>query len=183
MSERVQTRRCSGPSSKYRLSSYVRAGVVQALRSNFLNGQPVRLIRGPKLPGPHSTAASGGGFRYDGLYRVTKVRETIASTAVLLHSALTLIDISMGNLRGCQHVTEPAFPGGDGGDWGTAAADVHVHAAAAWGRSGGLGGRRAAEAPGGRQWRPGEGREEDQESWGPKYLVTQPRCYGHAVQS
>ena len=41
-----------------------------ALRRNFEAEQPVRVIRGPKLVGPHSTAATGGGYRYDGLYRV-----------------------------------------------------------------------------------------------------------------
>lgn len=48
------------------------SAVNRALRANCENGKPVRVVRGPKLPGPHSTAASGGGFRYDGLYRVTK---------------------------------------------------------------------------------------------------------------
>jgi len=42
-----------------------------ALRHNHTSALPVRVIRGPKLSGPHGTSASGGGFRYDGLYRVT----------------------------------------------------------------------------------------------------------------
>ena len=48
------------------------SAVNRALRANCENGRPVRVVRGPKLPGPHSTATSGGGFRYDGLYGVTK---------------------------------------------------------------------------------------------------------------
>jgi len=43
-----------------------------ALRLNHTAALPVRVIRGPKLPGPHGTQATGGGFRYDGLYHVTK---------------------------------------------------------------------------------------------------------------
>ena len=42
-----------------------------ALRHNHTSALPVRVIRGPKLSGPHGTSASGGGYRYDGLYRVT----------------------------------------------------------------------------------------------------------------
>ena len=43
------------------------------LRLNLVNGLPVRVIRGPKLLGEHSTTASGtGGYRYDGLYHVTE---------------------------------------------------------------------------------------------------------------
>jgi hypothetical protein len=41
-----------------------------ALRRNQISGRPVRVIRGPKCRGPHGTAKSGGGYRYDGLYRV-----------------------------------------------------------------------------------------------------------------
>lgn len=41
-----------------------------ALRRNQISGRPVRVIRGPKCRGPHGTAESGGGYRYDGLYRV-----------------------------------------------------------------------------------------------------------------
>jgi hypothetical protein len=43
-----------------------------ALRHNFREGKklPVRVFRGPKLPGPYGTAHSGGGYRYDGLYQV-----------------------------------------------------------------------------------------------------------------
>lgn len=39
-----------------------------ALRLNLQSGQPVRVIRGPKLQGGFGTAHCGGGFRYDGLY-------------------------------------------------------------------------------------------------------------------
>ena len=41
-----------------------------ALRLNFQNGKPVRVVRGPKLQGGFGTADCGGGYRYDGLYRV-----------------------------------------------------------------------------------------------------------------
>jgi hypothetical protein len=43
-----------------------------ALRRNHMSGRPVRVIRGPKCRGPHGTRNSGGGFRYDGLYRVER---------------------------------------------------------------------------------------------------------------
>jgi putative restriction endonuclease len=38
-----------------------------ALARSFYRGQPIRLVRGPKQPGPH---APKSGYRYDGLYRV-----------------------------------------------------------------------------------------------------------------
>ena len=41
-----------------------------ALRLNCEMNRPVRVVRGPKLQGAHGTAASGGGYRYDGLYIV-----------------------------------------------------------------------------------------------------------------
>jgi E3 ubiquitin-protein ligase UHRF1 len=41
-----------------------------ALRLNLQNGKPVRVVRGPKLQGGFGTADCGGGYRYDGLYRV-----------------------------------------------------------------------------------------------------------------
>lgn len=41
-----------------------------ALRLNCESGNAVRVIRGPKLQGEYGTAASGGGYRYDGLYKV-----------------------------------------------------------------------------------------------------------------
>ena len=43
-----------------------------ALRRNHETGRPIRLIRGPKLLGAWGTAATGGGYRYDGLYRVAE---------------------------------------------------------------------------------------------------------------
>jgi len=43
-----------------------------ALRLNCESGEPVRVVRGPKLQGGHGTADTGGGYRYDGLYLVTK---------------------------------------------------------------------------------------------------------------
>jgi hypothetical protein len=43
-----------------------------ALRQNGATGEPVRVIRGPKLQGGHGTGESGGGYRYDGLYTVEK---------------------------------------------------------------------------------------------------------------
>ena len=43
-----------------------------ALKLNCETGQPVRVVRGPKLQGGHGTADTGGGFRYDGLYLVEK---------------------------------------------------------------------------------------------------------------
>jgi hypothetical protein len=41
-----------------------------ALRLNFETRLPVRVIRGPKLQGGFGTEDCGGGYRYDGLYRV-----------------------------------------------------------------------------------------------------------------
>ena len=41
-----------------------------ALRLNCESGEPVRVIRGPKLKGKHGTAKAGGGYRYDGLFVV-----------------------------------------------------------------------------------------------------------------
>lgn len=52
------------------------SAVNAALRTNCRNQKPVRVIRGPKLAGNFSTAASGGGYRYDGLFRVTKAVRT-----------------------------------------------------------------------------------------------------------
>ena len=46
-----------------------------ALRLNFETGEPVRVVRGPKLLGAHGTAESGGGFRYDGLFRVASAEK------------------------------------------------------------------------------------------------------------
>ena len=43
-----------------------------ALKKNCEKKLPVRVIRGPKLCGKHGTKASGGGYRYDGLYIVVK---------------------------------------------------------------------------------------------------------------
>ena len=34
--------------------------------------QPVRVIRGPKCAGGYGTADTGGGYRYDGMFDVTK---------------------------------------------------------------------------------------------------------------
>jgi len=42
-----------------------------ALRKNKETNQPVRVIRGPKLRSKFGTSKSGGGYRYDGLYKVT----------------------------------------------------------------------------------------------------------------
>jgi len=53
-----------------------------ALRLNFEKRLPVRAVRGPKLLGGHGTAESGGGFRYDGLYRVASA-EMVRSSAGL----------------------------------------------------------------------------------------------------
>ena len=43
-----------------------------ALRRNFESGRPVRVIRGPKCRGKYGTKDTGGGYRYDGLFRVEK---------------------------------------------------------------------------------------------------------------
>ena len=43
-----------------------------ALRRNWQEKKPVRVIRGPKLRSRFGTKHSGGGYRYDGLYYVTK---------------------------------------------------------------------------------------------------------------
>eukprot|EP00941_MAST-03F_sp_MAST-3F-sp1_P006270 g6270.t1 len=45
-----------------------------ALKKNYENKIPVRVIRGPKLRGKFGTRISGGGFRYDGLYLCTAAR-------------------------------------------------------------------------------------------------------------
>jgi hypothetical protein len=62
-----------------------------ALRLNFESGQPVRVIRGPKLVGPHGTAECGGGYRYDGLYCV--------ASAEMVRSASTGLQTAMFELR------------------------------------------------------------------------------------
>merc|ERR1712054_40153 len=43
-----------------------------SLKANFEKQLPVRVIRGPKLDSKYGTGSGGGGFRYDGVYRVTK---------------------------------------------------------------------------------------------------------------
>jgi E3 ubiquitin-protein ligase UHRF1 len=48
------------------------SAVNAVLRKQCANGKPVRVIRGPKLASKYSTADSGGGHRYDGLYTITK---------------------------------------------------------------------------------------------------------------
>eukprot|EP01047_Picozoa_sp_COSAG01_P046256 COSAG01_NODE_4328_length_5129_cov_15.312724_3_plen_337_part_00 len=48
------------------------SSVNASLRTSFRNQKPVRVIRGPKLAGQFGTAQSGGGYRYDGLYRVSR---------------------------------------------------------------------------------------------------------------
>ena len=40
-------------------------------------GKPLRVIRGPKLQGGHGTADAGGGYRYDGLYKVAAQGQTV----------------------------------------------------------------------------------------------------------
>ena len=47
-----------------------------ALRLNCETGHPVRVVRGPKLQGGFGTGDTGGGYRYDGLYLVTKAELT-----------------------------------------------------------------------------------------------------------
>ena len=42
-----------------------------ALRRNCASGRPVRIVRGPKCK-QHGTQDSGGGYRYDGLFKVVK---------------------------------------------------------------------------------------------------------------
>ena len=62
------------------------------LRLNLVNGLPVRVIRGPKLLGEHSTTASGtGGYRYDGLYHVTEA-ELVPCGPRLLRTALFTLE-------------------------------------------------------------------------------------------
>ena len=64
-----------------------------ALKLNCESGKPVRVIRGPKLVGGHGTAESGGGFRYDGLFKVTKA-EMVARGPQALNTALfTLVKL------------------------------------------------------------------------------------------
>jgi hypothetical protein len=56
------------------------------LRLNHTSGLPVRVIRGPKLAGDYSTAETGGGYRYDGLYKVTKA-ELLPTGSKMLRTA------------------------------------------------------------------------------------------------
>ena len=56
-----------------------------ALRLNHERQQPVRVVRGPKLQGGFGTSGSGGGYRYDGLYRVASAK--------------------MERLQGCKYLT------------------------------------------------------------------------------
>ena len=62
-----------------------------ALRLNFETGKPVRVIRGPKLPGAYGTAASGGGYRYDGLFSVAKAQLTQLPGSKLRTALFTLV--------------------------------------------------------------------------------------------
>ena len=62
-----------------------------SLRLNFETGRPVRVIRGPKLPGTHGTAASGGGYRYDGLYTVEKAELVCLPGSKLRTAMFTLV--------------------------------------------------------------------------------------------
>ncbi len=48
------------------------SAVNAALRNQCANGKPVRVVRGPKLTGAHSTSHMHGGYRFDGLYTVKK---------------------------------------------------------------------------------------------------------------
>jgi hypothetical protein len=62
-----------------------------ALRLNWETKQPVRVIRGPKLPGEHGTGASGGGYRYDGLYTVESAELVRLSGSKLRTAMFTLL--------------------------------------------------------------------------------------------
>ena len=60
---------------------------------NCETGAPVRVVRGPKLSGPHGTGASGGGYRYDGLYSVEKA-ELVQLGSKLRTAMFTLVRLS-----------------------------------------------------------------------------------------
>lgn len=62
-----------------------------ALKLNCESGRPVRVVRGPKLRGEHGTAASGGGYRYDGLYSVEKAELVHLPGSSLLTAMFTLL--------------------------------------------------------------------------------------------
>ena len=61
-----------------------------ALRLNYDLNKPVRVVRGPKLVGLHGTAKSGGGYRYDGLYRVASAEMVRSSSSGLLTAMFEL---------------------------------------------------------------------------------------------
>ena len=62
----------------------------KALKLNCERKLPVRVVRGPKLKGKHSTAKSGGGYRYDGLYAVVKAELVATGTRGLKTAMFTL---------------------------------------------------------------------------------------------
>ena len=66
------------------------SAVNTALRTSFQNQNPVRVIRGPKLASSGSTASSGGGFRYDGLFHVSKAEMVRTGAKRLLTCMFTL---------------------------------------------------------------------------------------------
>ena len=61
-----------------------------ALKYNFENHKPVRLIRGPKLQSALSTAHNNGGYRYDGLYDVVSADLKPVGSKKLLTALFTL---------------------------------------------------------------------------------------------
>lgn len=62
----------------------------RALKYNCDHRLPVRLIRGPKLSGPHGTAGCGGGYRFDGLFDVVKAELKPTPPRGLLTALFTL---------------------------------------------------------------------------------------------
>ena len=73
-----------------------------ALRLNFEAGEPVRVVRGPKLLGAHGTAESGGGFRYDGLFRVASAEMVRSPISGLLTAMFELRKVCGGEAEGAQ---------------------------------------------------------------------------------
>ena len=59
-----------------------------ALRRNVVSGKPVRVIRGPKLASKY--APKEGGYRYDGLFNVTKAEMLPTGKACLNTAFFTL---------------------------------------------------------------------------------------------
>lgn len=72
-----------------------------ALRRNFLEKKPVRVIRGPKLNSKYGTRRSGGGYRYDGLYRVVRAELVLKPASKGSKKNKQLLRTAMFTLERC----------------------------------------------------------------------------------